>query len=188
MYACQCVFTTRSRSGLSTKVSGLRSNYWKFSLRDISIFVKTKLIDSETDELKIHRSFTIKDKLKTALFSVYSKCFYHLTCVLRIVDFELKDILVWPSSQNFAALFSRPTQCNQNRSVCWCVNDNGEVLPGTKQPTNQDTRHHCGKFHALYLSLQWCMSSPTIIWTISNTNHCRTITSLSIELSRPSCG
>ena len=54
--------------------------------------------------------------------------------------------------------FSRQTQCNHNRSVCWCVNDNGEVLPGTKQPTNQDTRHHCGKCHYLSFSVTSVMN------------------------------
>ena len=87
---------------------------------------------------------------ETVMF--YFQRFCDLISIMPMVGFGLKDIPVWSFSQNFVHCFSRPTQCNQNRSVCWCVNDNGEVLPGTKQPTNQDTRHHCGKCHALYLS------------------------------------
>ena len=53
---------------------------------------------------------------------------------------------------NYSFIF-RPTQCNQNRTVCWCVNDNGEVLPGTKQTTNQDTNYHCGKNVVIYCDI-----------------------------------
>ncbi len=38
-------------------------------------------------------------------------------------------------------------QCNEDQTVCWCVNDNGEMLPGTKHKTAQDYEHQCGKIN-----------------------------------------